>query len=673
MTKKRLSILLLYTVTILFSCVTSHVLAEELEKVEQLKAMSLENLMNVTVYSAGHKNQQMANVPSAIYVISKEDIRRSGARTLPDLLRGVPGLHVANIDGHSWAISARGFNGVFSNKLLVMIDGRSVYTPLYSGVYWDSQDTFLQDIERIEIIRGPGATIWGANAVNGVINIITESAINTAGGYIDTGIGSTDKSGQNIRYGYAGEQLSYRVYGKRLERDNFDHYNGTDSEGFDDWQNRQAGFRLDWDSNSKSKVTLQGDLFSVKANQLLTYDVVNIPLLYEEVRSQGGNILANFEYQQSHSSTWTLNTYIDRFLRDDGYFDQSRTIFDVKIHNQREISTHHEIVWGGEYRYSHDNLTTSNEETYTIDPGSATDHLISSFIQDEWQLSKDLSITFGTKLEHNDYTGSELQPSLRILWSALPNQSFWASVSRAVRTPSRTENALTARVRITDQTIPTELGPVEVPSYVILSPDSQGHSERLIAYELGWRFQPSTKFSLDTAAFYNDYNQIRGTAIKEIQFTDGMILIPASFDYQTKGYSYGLEASVVWQAIDAWRIGLNYSWFKIDLDQPDNYYDLFFENISESTPEHQVTLTSRLDLPYSIELDTTIYYYSKIHETSSHIRTDIRLGWLATTNLEFSVKGENIFSPAYREYPANFGVISSQVPRQWYAQVKYFF
>ncbi len=655
-------------------CIGTPLFASEPDSLEQLKAMSLESLMDVTVYSSGHKNQQLSDVSSATYVITKEDIRRSGSRTLPDLLRGVPGLHVANIDGHTWAISARGFNGVFSNKLLVMIDGRSIYTPLYSGVYWDTQDTFLHDIERIEIIRGPGATIWGANAVNGVINIITSDTIQTDSGYLATGIGSVDTNSQDIRFGQSGKQFAYRIYGKRLERDNFDHYNNSTSEAYDNLHNRQAGFRFDWDSKLNTKMTLQGDIFSNKANQLLTYDVVSLPLLYEDVRSRGGNLMATWEIQESSTSQWTIKNYIDRFLREDGYFNQRRTTVDLRINNQRELNAQHEVVWGVEYRYSKDHLITSNEEAFTITPTSAAEELFSIYLQDEWRIKPDLfNLIPGLKIEHNDYTGYEIQPSLKAIWTPSAAQSIWASISRAVRTPSRTENGLSAIINTPDQTIPTAAGPVTVPTYASLQRSTEDHSEKVIAYELGMRSQITTDISLDTAIFYNDYDEIRSIAVNSYEYSNGTLNIPVSFDYRTKGYTYGFETSMVWQVINAWRLNLNYSWLKIKLDSPENIIDLFFENINESTPEHQVSLNSRVDLPYALELDTTFYYFSSIHDTPAHLRTDIRLGWLPTTNWEFSIKGENIFDHSYREYPANFGVISSQVPRSWYAQARYYF
>lgn len=648
--------------------------ADDHARLNQLKSMSLENLMDVTVYSAGHKNQLLADVASAMYVITQEDIRRSGARTLADLLRGVPGLHVANIDGHTWAVSARGFNGVFSNKLLVMIDGRSIYTPLYSGVYWDSQDTLLHDIDRIEIIRGPGATIWGANAVNGVINIITQAASKQAASYLSAGVGSTDKNSQEIRFGRTDDQWAYRIYGKRLERDNFDHYDEGNEEAYDNWHNRQAGFRIDWAPRSKVKATLQGDMYTVKARQLLTYDIVNLPLIYEDIRSRGGNLMATMEYEESSFSQWTLKSYIDRFLRKDGYFDQSRTTIDLRLHNQRELGNSHEIVWGGEFRYSTDHLTTSNEATFSIDPDSTSEELYSLFVQDEWRIAANsLKIISGSKVEHNDYTGYEVQPSLRLLWNPTATRSYWVAVSRAVRTPSRTENGLTATVNVPDQSISTPYGPMTVPTYVRLTPDKQGHSEDLIAYELGFRAQLTAEISLDTATFFNDYNEIRATSVDSYSYNDGILTVPAQFNYETEGYSYGVEISLIWQVIPDWRLNLSYSWLKLDLDQPDNMLDLFFENLKESTPEHQASLNSRIDLPFDLELDTTLYYFSHMYDTPAHLRTDIRLGWLPDDQWEISIKGENIFDSEYREYDPNFGVIASQVPRSWFAQVKYYF
>ncbi len=666
----------IFIITLAFSLasLTAAAQPDNGDSLNQLKTMSLESLMQVTVYSASQKSQPLSDVASAIYVITHEDIRRSGARTLPDLLRGVPGLHVANIDGHTWAVSARGFNGVFANKLLVLIDGRSVYTPLYSGVYWDTLDTLLDDIERIEIIRGPGATIWGANAVNGVINIITRNAADTGSGYAAAGIGSTDRNAQGFRIGKSGKELAYRIYGKRLERDNFDYYDSQFNENYDNWQNRQAGFRMDWQPRHRTRLTLQGDIYSGKAKQLLTYDIVNLPLYYEEVRSRGGNLMTALEYRQSASSQWNARAYIDRFLRDDGYFDQSRSTADISISNQRDLGADHEIVWGGGYRYTADHLTTSNEDAFFIDPDAKVDHLFNLFIQDEWTLQEDrVKLISGSKIEHNDTTGYEIQPSLRLLWTPSGQTTFWASVSRAVRTPSRTETSLNAEIKIPDQTIDTPYGQSSFPAYVSLSPDRKGHAEKVVAYELGFRTEPNRNMSLDTALFFNDYDNLRFQTSEGYELSPTSITFPAEFNYQAEGYSYGIEFSFVWQALDRWKINATYSWLQLDFDAPDNSVDLFFEHLEDSTPEHQASLNSRLDLPYGLQFDTTLYYFSHFYDTPAHLRCDARIGWQANESLEISIKGENLFDESYREYAPNFGVISSQVPRNWYAQVKYVF
>jgi len=662
---------------------SSAVLADGNEELQQLKSMSLENLMKITVFSASKKSEQLSDVAAAMYVITREDIRRSGARTLPDLLRGVPGLTVANMDSHTWAVSSRGFTGLFSNKLLVLMDGRTLYTPLYSGVYWDMQDTLLEDIERIEIIRGPGATIWGANAVNGVINIITRKAEDTGGVFLSAGGGSLDKSLLNARFGKAGEQLSYRVYAKNLNRDNFEAHEGTGGHP-DDWQTRKAGFRIDWTTSSTGQLTFQGDIYTGKSDQLMTLG--SDTNFQTDVDYSGGNLQLQLQKQLNGGSELNIQAYMDRTLRDDGFLDQSQTIWDLSFNHHFSFLGNQEIIWGGGYRYITDQTSGNLENTW--DPASDSNTIFNMFLQDDFSmLDHKLHLLLGSKFEHNDYTGCEIQPTARIIWTPDTQNSFWAAISRAVRTPSRTDRDLTSTgimTTATTITIDTPGGPVTVPALTSVNVygDKNFAAEELLAYELGYRSQLNTDVSLDIALFYNDYKELRtqepGTPVIDSTAIPVEIIVPVSLGNNMSGESFGAEVVANWQASDIWRLRGSYSWINIQLHHHGTSGDLIGETDENTTPEHQASLNSYVDLPHNLEWDTTLFYFSRFYinpeyPVPAHLRCDMRLGWNPTPVWELSVKVENLFDDQHQEFFDNLGLITSEVPRNWYAEIKYRF
>ena len=659
------------------------VFAAEDGNLQQLKSMSLENLMQITVFSAAKKSEQLSGVAAAMYVINREDIRRSGARTLPDLLRGVPGLTVANVDAHSWAITSRGFNGLFANKLLILMDGRTLYTPLYSGVYWDMQDTLLEDIERIEIIRGPGATIWGANAVNGVINIITRNTEDTDGVFVSAGGGSLDKSLLNARFGKAGEKLSYRIYAKRLDRDNFESHNKS-GEHPDSWKNEKTGFRADWAANNDNQLSFQGDLYQGKSDQLMTYG--SGTNFQSDVDYSGGNIQFQWDKQLSEESAWNIQTYLDRSLRDDGFLDQSRTTWDVSFSHHFKFLEFQEINWGGGYRYTTDR--TSGSPVNSWDPASSSDEIYNLFIQDDFSMLNDkLHLLLGSKFEHNDYTGYEIQPTARLIWTPDARNSFWGAVSRAVRTPSRTDTDLTSQgIMRTATTVPvdTPIGPVLVPaiSSVSVYGDSDFKSEELIAYEIGYRSQLHENFSLDIALFYNEYKKLRtqepGDPIIDASVMPIEIVVPVNAGNNMSGETFGAELVANWQVDTNLRLTGTYSWLKMQLHHHGDNGDLIGEADENVTPEHQASLRSYIDLPYDLEWDTGLFYssqsyFNKENKVPAHLRCDMRLGWIPSPAWELSLKVENLFDDQHPEYFDNLGLVASDYPRNWYAEVKYYF
>ena len=391
-----------------------------------LTELSIEQLMNIEITTAGRKSQRLSETAAAAFVITQEDIHRSGATTIPDVLRMVPGLQVARIDGNKWAVTARGFNGRFANKLLVLMDGRSVYTPLFSGVIWDVQDTMLEDIDRIEIIRGPGAAVWGANAVNGVINIITKPASDTQGGLLAAMSGTVEKGTVGTRYGGAiGEKGTYRLYGKYFDRNG-----GVDAAGDDtpdDWHAFRTGFRTDWQSNTFHRMTLQGDLYEGKSGERLTYSLPTFPFKNTEnvdEKFRGGNLLGRWTYQEEENSEATLQFYYDRTYRSFEIIEETRDTLDLDFQHRTVLLDRHEIQWGLGWRITHDDIRNSFAVSFT--PDSQTDNLFSAFIQDEIRFFEDkVRLTIGAKFEHNDYTGFEIQPSARALWTITKNHSVW--------------------------------------------------------------------------------------------------------------------------------------------------------------------------------------------------------------------------------------------------------
>ena len=402
-----------------------------------LKRLSIEELMDIEVTSVSRSAETLSSAAAAISVVTSDDIRRSGATTIPEALRGVPGLHVARRNSNSWAVSSRAFSSITSEKLLVLSDTRSIYTPLLSGVMWDVQDYLMQDIERIEVIRGPGASLWGANAVNGVINITTRHARNTQGTLLTATLGTEEQAGAARYGGKFGESGFFRVFGQYSDRDATFHPGATSS---DDWRIGHAGFRADWDASSSDALTLQADLYRANIGQFApAITVIGRPGPQGnlEVHAAGGNVLGRWRRQLAPGSDLQLRVYFDHTHRDDPSFHDDLDTVDLELQHRYVPSSRHEIVWGLNYRYT-DNSNRGNG-IFAVAPEDSRDQLIGAFAQDQFAISDALRLTLGTKLEHNDFSGFEVQPSVRLAWDVAPGQNAWAAVSRAVRVPTRLE------------------------------------------------------------------------------------------------------------------------------------------------------------------------------------------------------------------------------------------
>ena len=626
-----------------------------------LTGLSLEELVNIKVTSVSRKAQKLSRAPVAIFVITQKDIKRTGVTSIPEALRISPGLNVARVNKSIWSISARGFNSQFANKLLVMVDGRSVYTPLFSGVYWDVQDTLLEDIDRIEIIRGPGATLWGANAVNGVINIMTKRAEDTQGLLLSAGRGGEEGVFAGFRYGdKVGSKLHYRVYGKYFSRDESVQTDG--SAAHDAREMEQVGFLLDWKPTDTDFVTFQGDFYTGYGKQVAPSFTLVPPYLQEipeTVDVSGGNALVRWTHKFSPGSDSVLQLYFDRASREMILIGEVRNTFDVDFQHRFRAGRRHEIVWGGGYRFSEDQLKESYEVRSIRDEGRGVD-LFSAFVQDEIELlAERLAVTVGTKLEYNDFTGFEFQPSARILWTPTDGHTLWASVSRAVRTPSRAEHDI--------RLVPEVLAPTPISSLPLkleISGNPDFGSEKLTAYEIGYRIKPSIRMTLDFAGYFKKYAGLRGTTTSSIFLSPlpvPHLVLPMTFSNSLSGCTYGAEVSAAWQATDRWRLQLSYSYLEMELRSTEGESTLLATMTENESPENQFSLRSSLDLPKQLYLDSTLRYVDYLPgvDIDSYLELDLRLGWRPRRNFELSIVGQNLLQQSHTEFPVQLLTVQS--------------
>jgi iron complex outermembrane receptor protein len=625
-----------------------------------LGGLEIEELRLIKVTSVSKMSERLSTAPAAIDVITQEAIARSGVTTIPEALRLAPGLQVARMDAHIWAISARGFNDVFANKLLVLLDGRSLYTPLFSGVFWDQQDVFLEDVDRIEVIRGPGASLWGANAVNGVINIMTKSAKETQGGLVTGGGGTEELGFGGVRYGgKINENVFYRIYGKYFDRDDSVLPNGQRAQ--DNWHAGQGGVRFDWDLTDQNLLTLQGDIYTGRYSQVFT-DAVPIPPTFTRtyqnfVDVAGANFVSRFSRTLSEDSDLTVQAYYDGMERRSYILGERRHTFDVDGQHRFAWGGRQEIVWGLGYRVSQDDLRGS--PTIRPDPAGRTIQLFGGFVQDKISLIENrLDLTLGTKLEHNDFTGFEVQPSGRLSWKLSEQHSVWASVARAVRTPSQANEDFVGTQR--EFLAPNPFVPGRfVRGFVTLSGNRAFESEELTAYELGYRASPHERWALDLTAFYNVYDHLR-TIEPRPPPPPPPVVIPFSVDNLMFGETYGAEAEVHWQAARWWRWSASYSYLQMQLHLDDRSRDTVSQAAEGESPHHQFALRSSMDLPRQVQLDGTVRYVDSLprQRTPSYLVADVRLAWKARKNLEFAIVGQNLLDRQHPEFATS--VINTQ-------------
>ena len=667
---KLIKIALIFSLFSIFSSSIS--LAENSNNNEYLD-MDITQLMQMKITSVAKKTQNLSDAAAAIYVVSGDDIHRSGVTSIPEALRMVPGLQVARIDANKWAITSRGFNGNFANKLLVMIDGRTVYSPSFAGTYWDAQGTMLDDIDRIEVIRGPGATVWGANAVNGVINIITKKVQDTQGGLVSAGTGNHEQFVGGTRYGAKfGESVYGRAYVTYHAQDSFVLYE-TEQDASDDWDSLRGGFRLDGEYGDKNSWTVQGDIYSNNENQIL-YPVWSSTMPYisqvdDDFKSSGWNILSRWQKKISATDSWTIQTYYDYTERDEAILKQTHKTFDFDLQHACLLGERNSMVMGLGYR----SITSDYENTFsfTINPAHGSYDLFSAFIQDEITLISDqLWFTLGTKWEHNDFTGHEIQPNGRLLWKMTDKQRIWAAVSRAVRTPAQFEIGGNLVVGV-DPTSPP------FPRVVSMSANSDYDAEELIAYELGYRWLPMANLSFDLTLFYNDYEQLQ---------SPGAATSPTiSIENIMQGSTHGVEFLANLKPFDWLEFQMGYTYLKIDLDIDATSAKPNLDDItSEISPQHQASLRTTVDINENIQFNLLMRYVGELQSSKNitsrkdiqvdeYIALDATISWKPKKNIELMLVGQNLLDDAHLEYASEFATLSTEIERSVYGKFTYQF
>jgi iron complex outermembrane receptor protein len=649
-------------------CVSAALPAWPQQNSADLTNQSLEDLMNITVTSASKKEQKMSQAATAMFVITPEEIQRSGATNIPDLLRMVPGLDVAQIDGNTWAVTARGFNLQFANKLLVLIDGRAVYSPLFGGVDWDTLDVPLEDIERIEVIRGPSGSVWGENAVSGVINITTKKAGDTQGGFVAGTVGTLENALGTVQYGgKIGEDTSYRVFTKYRDVDHYPDLTGQ--EAHDGWHLLHGGFRADTDFSEKDTLTVQGDLYAGSEGAAIAHAELNPPdnvTLFKISPLSGGNVLGRWHHIFSDRSDTTLQVYFDRYARSGPEAREVRNTLDFDFQYHSAWGSRQDWVWGAGYRHTADQTVGTIDQAFV--PADLAGHDFNLFAEDQITLKPGRVFLFaGSKIENSYFTGFDLQPSARIAWTPSDRQTFWAGVSRATRTPTRRDEDLIA-----------VLTALPGPSEAALLGNPQEKSEHVVGYAVGYRTEPNPRVSIDTTIFANDYFGLESVEPQTpfYRSSPAVLIIPESFANKLHGTTEGVELSVKWKVADRWTLSPGYSFLQMNLHGASNMDVQTITDTEGTSPHHEAQLRSHVNLLRGWTWDASAYFVDQLPAPAiaSYTRLDSQLTWQFKEGIRLSFLGQNLLQDHHAEFNDQLqSVNSSEVKRSAYAKFSVIF
>lgn len=644
-----------------------------------LSQANLEDLMDIKVTSVSKREQKLSQTAASISVINQEDIRRSGATNIPDLLRMAPGVNVAQINANTWAISVRGFNTGLSNKVLVLIDGRTVYSPIFSGAHWDAVDMPLENIERIEIIRGPGASVWGANAVNGVISIITKHSKDTVGGLAAAGGGTGGKHSETLQYGGAageegGPQRAYQgTYRAFVKGSGFGNSGAVGGGAADDkWQRIRSGFRSDWTISPNDSLMVEGGFHAIGERQTRNINQLYLSgqTVHQAADEYGGDLRAQWNHTSKGGAETSLTAYFNSSRRTDfGVRDKVDTV-DVDFQQHAAVGDRQDVVWGAGYRSDHMRLDTG--DGLTVLPTSKAVNLFSAFVQDEVRLSDSVWLTLGSKVEHNSYTGLEIEPSARLVWSPSGGRhTVWASGSRALRQPA----LLGAAIQVNIYKSPVVSNQVTV---FRLFGNPQIKDEELRDYEVGYRVVLTKKVSIDASSFLSFYYRLEtvGAKAESALFIPGVpsqLIVP--FPYENKAHSqdWGGEISINWNASTRWRMSTGYSYLRAKLHVDSDSFTLPGAVINTSFPQNMIEARSFLNLGHKVEFDQMLYYTARLPGGAipGHARLDFRLARKLGGSMEISVTGQNLLHKRTTEYGDSNGVVGTQSMRSIFSSVSW--
>lgn len=639
--------------------------------------LSLQQLLDIEVTSVSKHAEPLSNAAAAIYVITAEEIRRRGFRSIPQTLRDVPGLHVAQIDAQKWAVSSRGFNGRYNNKMLVLLDGRTLYSPEFSGVYWEMQDTLMKDIERIEVIRGPGAAIWGANAVNGVINIISKHSAETLGGYAELGAGDYQQGFAGFRYGgRLAAGITGRAYVKGFKRDGLD-FDSRDVDAVaaaqiqkagsdNDWWSQQAGARFDINLGPAAGLMLSAAAYESRMNQSVAIPTLSDPFQAypsQDSDSRGWHLLADYSRALSASSQFKLKTYVDHAKRDESLFGFSRDTFDIELSHELEAGQRHELLWGIGYRHINNRLNT-NETVFGTDSSDEATNLWSLFVQDQITLRPDkLWLTLAARFEHHPYVDFEWQPTVRLSWQPHQQHRFWTALSRAVRTPSLVENNY--QINAGNLAPMTTFNPTPFVNRLFLLGNSAYDSEQIKSFEAGYRYANQGSFSLDTAIFYNDYDDLRSFSTAQIDTSTlpAFVTTTSAFSNRSGGHNYGIELSANWLISEKLKLRFNYAYIHSDFDQG--------QTQNTDAPEQVASISANWRLQQNLDLTASWHYVDSTEsidpvqvnnqKVDAYQGVDLALNWQLSDQVRLSAFARNLFYGSHVEYKAELFSIPYRV------------
>jgi iron complex outermembrane receptor protein len=641
---------------------------------QNLGGTSLEDLMNLEVTSVSHKEQALSKTAAAIFVINQEDIRNSGATSITDLLRMVPGVDVAQIDANQSVVSIRGFDAVFANKVLVLIDGRSLYVESFSGVFWDQVNVPVEDIERIEVIRGPGGTVWGANAVNGVINIITKSSADTKGLLIRT-IGGPKRTDDLVQYGAdAGSKGAYRIFARYSNTENSLFPGGA--RAADGSHTTQLGFRSDWSLTSRDTVSVEGDYFSLGAggtSRLVLTSPLSIGTFNLPVENVSGDAMAKWTHKLANGSEISLQIYDNAMRRDDVGIEAVGNTFDVDLEHHISLWSRHDIVWGLDYRVFSDSLLPEKSFGLTVTPPTRTDNLYTAFLQDEIRVARSLFLTLGTKFEHNAYTGFESEPGAQFVWKVNDRHSLWTSAARAIRQPDHSTDGIKDNEALADV-------PAVGTALVTIYGNTNLKAERMSEFEVGYRGQLLSQFSLDVTGFLSLYDRLNTYDSQTPFFTmnDGvpLMVLPIQIGNGGRAHNYGAEFFARWDVTRWWVISPGLSMLRMTVSTVTGSQDSYISTIPGTSPHIQPQVRTTIKLRRNLEWTTSLKFVSQLSSVNvpGYLRLDSRLGWAVGESAEISIVGQNLSTGRHVEFiDSSASFLTTEVARSVFARISWHF